>query len=125
MQIGINAKNEVVSYLTVGYLNGGIEVDDSLMPADLDETLHDKKYCYIDGKIVVSPYYESNTLIKQKKEEIALLKEELSLTDYKAIKFAEGWITEFEYAIVKEQRQIIRDKINTLEEEIILLQKSI
>ena len=49
--------------------------------------------------------------------EIAELKAELSGTDYKAIKYAEGWITEEEYAETKAQRQAWRDRINELEAE--------
>lgn len=45
---------------------------------------------------------------------IVELKEELASTDYKAIKFAEGWLTEEEYAPIKAERQAIRDKINQL-----------
>lgn len=47
--------------------------------------------------------------------EISELKTQLSETDYKAIKYAEGWITEEEYAEVKAQRQAWRDRINELE----------
>ena len=49
--------------------------------------------------------------------EIAELKAELSSTDYKAIKYAEGWITAEEYAETKAQRQAWRDRINELEEQ--------
>lgn len=48
-------------------------------------------------------------------QEIANLKKQLSDTDYKAIKYAEGMLTEEEYAEVKEQRQGWRDRINELE----------
>ena len=48
-------------------------------------------------------------------QEIATLKGYLSQTDYKAIKYAEGWITEEEYAETKAQRQAWRDRINELE----------
>lgn len=47
--------------------------------------------------------------------EIATLKSQLAETDYKAIKYAEGWITEEEYAEIKAQRQAWRDRINELE----------
>ena len=46
---------------------------------------------------------------------IEMLKAELASTDYKAIKYAEGWLTEEEYAPIKAQRQAIRDEINALE----------
>lgn len=48
-------------------------------------------------------------------ERIEMLKSELASTDYKAIKYAEGWISEEEYAPIKATRQEIRDEINELE----------
>lgn len=48
-------------------------------------------------------------------QQVAELKAELSSTDYKAIKFAEGWISEEDYAPIKAHRQELRDKINELE----------
>ena len=48
-------------------------------------------------------------------EQIAELKAQLAETDYKAIKYAEGWITEEEYAPIRAERQEIRDQINLLE----------
>ena len=48
---------------------------------------------------------------------IADLQNRLAETDYQAIKFAEGWITEEEYAPIKAQRQAWRDEINKLEKE--------
>ena len=48
-------------------------------------------------------------------EQIAELKAQLAATDYKAIKYAEGWITEEEYAPIRAERQALRDKINDLE----------
>lgn len=46
------------------------------------------------------------------------LKKQLQETDYKAIKYAEGWLTEEEYAEIKAERQRIREEINRLEEEL-------
>lgn len=48
-------------------------------------------------------------------KEIAELKWNLSSTDYKAIKYAEGVISEEEYAPIKEQRQAWRARINEIE----------
>ena len=50
---------------------------------------------------------------------IIALKDELQKTDYKAIKYAEGWLTEEEYTETKAERQRIREEINRLEQEII------
>ncbi len=51
-------------------------------------------------------------------EEIQQLKSKLTETDYKAIKYAEGILSDEEYAETKAQRQEWRDKINQLESEV-------
>lgn len=48
--------------------------------------------------------------------EVQSLKQMLADTDYQAIKYAEGWLTETEYAEVKAQRQAWRERINELED---------
>lgn len=48
-------------------------------------------------------------------EEIRQLKQQLADTDYKAIKYAEGWISAEDYAPIKAERQAIRIRINELE----------
>lgn len=57
-------------------------------------------------------------LIYEKGEKIIQLKGKLHNTDYMAIKFAEGELTEEEYAPIREQRRAWRAEINTLEAEI-------
>lgn len=54
----------------------------------------------------------------QKVARINELKRKLAETDYEAIKFAEGWFTEEEYAETKALRQSWRAEINQLEEEL-------
>lgn len=49
------------------------------------------------------------------KKQIAELKHKLAETDYLAIKYAEGWLSEAEYAKTKSKRQKWRDEINELE----------
>lgn len=49
---------------------------------------------------------------------ILALKQQLKETDYKAIKYSEGWLTDEEYAETKVKRQHIREEINRLEQEI-------
>lgn len=51
----------------------------------------------------------------RKEYEIQELKKLLASTDYKAIKFAEGLLTEEEFAPIRQQRQEWRNKINELE----------
>ena len=52
--------------------------------------------------------------------EISELKHKLSDTDYKAIKYAEGFLTEEEYKETKAQRQMWRDRVNELESKIVV-----
>lgn len=73
-------------------------------------------YKYIDGKYVYEPNVEKE--IAEAESEIAALKSQLDSTDYKAIKYAEGWLTEEEYAPIKAERQALRDRINELETQI-------
>lgn len=49
---------------------------------------------------------------------IAELKSLLAQTDYQAIKYAEGQISESDYSEMKAQRQAWRDEINELETEV-------
>ena len=58
---------------------------------------------------------EEDLLKDQYRIEIQQLKKQLSDTDYKAIKYAEGQISEEEYASVRAERQGYRDRINYLE----------
>ena len=66
---------------------------------------------------------ESMILIEKYQSEIVELKKYLSDTDYKAIKFAEGEITESDYQEVKLQRHGTRVRINELESLIEELEK--
>lgn len=47
--------------------------------------------------------------------EIAQLKNRLAATDYKTLKYVEGFISEEDYAPIKAERQSIRERINELE----------
>lgn len=49
---------------------------------------------------------------------INALRQLLSHTDYKAIKYSEGFYTDQEYSDIKKQRQRWRDEINELEAEL-------
>lgn len=61
---------------------------------------------------------EEELLIREKRNRISELKNLLSSTDYQAIKYAEGLLTEEEYSSIKAERQSWRDEINELEEEL-------
>ena len=56
--------------------------------------------------------------IDEVQRKISEIKAKLSQTDYQAIKYAEGFISETDYAPIKAQRQAWRDEINALETEL-------
>lgn len=63
-------------------------------------------------------YFDVDDEIKISNEEkIEILKQNLKDTDYKAIKYVEGVISEEDYAETKALRQSWRDEINRLESE--------
>lgn len=64
---------------------------------------------------------EMNTRVDQINGEINGLKQLLTSTDYKAIKYSEGLISDIEYAETKLYRQNLRAQINQLEEELAAL----
>lgn len=64
-------------------------------------------YCEFDPK-------EVERLENAKK--IIELKQKLSETDYKALKYAEGFYTEEEYKPIKEYREAIREQIRLIED---------
>ena len=67
----------------------------------------------------VDLYTESELAIAYKKKRIAELKSLLQATDYQAIKYAEGFISEEDYLPIKQTRQEYRNEINELETQII------
>lgn len=77
-------------------------------------------YAVVDGKFTIkrrTPTIEElhNDDIEAINREINVLKKRLFDTDYKAIKYSEGWLTDKEYAEVKAQREEWRKRINKLE----------
>ena len=80
-------------------------------------------YAVVDGKFTIkrrTPTVEElhKDDIQAINREISELKRKLSDTDYKAIKYSEGWLTDKEYAEVKTQREEWRSAINKLEERL-------
>lgn len=77
-------------------------------------------YAVVDGKFTIkrrTPTIEElhKDDIQAINREISELKKKLFDTDYKAIKYSEGWLTDEEYAEVKAQREEWRKRINELE----------
>ena len=113
MQIQTDENNRITGYATVGGFVDGAEVE--TIPEGFAEAFQPGKYRYENGKILEDPDFtppaDNTALLNQ----IGELKAKLSETDYKALKYMEGWLTEEEYAPVKAQRQALRDQINELE----------
>ena len=89
------------------------------------EDLTNRKLMWSNGVLVPNPNYEAEQLkvqneIKANKliDRIHTLKQLLTDSDYRAIKYAEGYYTEEEYAPYKALRQSYRDEINKLEQEL-------
>ena len=75
-----------------------------------------KELKVINGKVVAVEYQPTQQDIAENR--VRELKQLLADTDYKAIKYAEGVISEAEYEPIKTQRQEWRDEINELESQI-------
>ena len=90
----------------------------NLKDKETQETPHKKGYKakLVEDKINGIGFY----VLEKTPEliEIETLKQQLSDTDYQAIKYAEGHLLEEEYAPIKDQRQVWRDRINELEAEL-------
>ena len=67
-----------------------------------------------DGSVYAEPQPYEPTV----EDKINALKKELESTDYQAIKYAEGWFTEEDYAPIKAKREDLREKIRELGNEL-------
>ena len=77
-------------------------------------------YAVVDGKFTIKRRTPTVEEVKADEaaainKEISELKKKLFDTDYKAIKYSEGWLTDEEYAEAKAQREEWRKRINKLE----------
>lgn len=73
---------------------------------------------YINGEYIEMTEEEIAEIEEQTtapEQQILDLKQMLDDTDYQAIKYTEGWLTDEEYAPIKKQRQAWRDEINRLQ----------
>ena len=76
-----------------------------------------KELKVVDGKVVALE--KALTDVEIAEQRISELKVMLSNSDYKAIKFAEGLISQEDYVEIKNQRQYWREQINLLEKTIL------
>lgn len=105
----VEGKAEQGHYETVKeYPNGGKEIE---WVIDSPEVKAQEAYDEYEPIYVYVPFNDKELAEK----EIAELKAKLASTDYKAIKYAEGILTDAEYAETKAERQNWRNRINELE----------
>ena len=84
------------------------------------------KYSYYavkNGEFVIKRRTPSEAEIKADSiasinQQIRELQGKLSATDYQALKYSEGWITEKDYTEIKANRQSWRDAINQLQAQL-------
>lgn len=93
------------------YPNGGKDIEYII---DTPYIEHQDAYDEEEQIQVYIPYSEEYLNDKQEKTELEKLKNLLSSTDYEAIKYAEGWFTEEEYAPIKEYRENLRKQIRAI-----------
>ena len=70
------------------------------------------------ARLEYEPQLQRQAEIDEIQRKISEAKAKLSQTDYQAIKYFEGFISETDYAPIKEQRHAWRDEINALETEL-------
>lgn len=95
------------------YPNGGKDVKKVI---DVEGTPYVSAHTEREDILIYIPYTEEELTKMAAQREIAELKQKLCDTDYQAIKYAEGILTSDEYANMRTQRQMWRDRINELEE---------
>lgn len=104
--LGSFTQSAELAYKSGWDLNNYIAIEDT-QQSDINGWTYRKELCPMKT--------EADLLKDQYRLEITQLKKQLSDSDYKAIKFAEGQISESEYASVRAERQGYRDRINELE----------
>ena len=104
--LGSFTQSAELAYKSGWDLNNYIAIEDT-QQSDINGWTYRKELCPMKT--------EEDLLKDQYRLEITQLKKQLSDTDYKAIKYAEGQISESEYAPVRAERQGYRDRINYLE----------
>ena len=111
--LGLFTENTAVAY-QLGWQDNTVAITDT-------EVSEVNGWTYLKG--YAPQKNESMILIEQYQSEIIELKKYLSDTDYKAIKFAEGELSEESYREDKSQRHDARARINELESMIEELEK--
>lgn len=108
-QLGINTPSAELAYKAGWDIEHNYIAIADTQISDIDGCLYRKDVCPMKT--------EQDLLKDQYRLEITQLKKQLSDTDYKAIKYAEGQLTEEEYSPTRSQRAEWRARINKLQED--------
>ena len=98
--------------ITKSYPNGGKEIQKVI---DVKGCPYTPAHTKTEQIQIYIPYTENELICRDAEQEIAELKQFLFATDYQAIKYAEGVLSEEDYATMKQQRQEWRARVNELE----------
>lgn len=112
----VEGKDEQGHYETIKeYPNGGKDVE---WVVDVPKIEAIEEHDEVEDILIYIPYTEEEIKKQKLQKEMANLKQELAKTDYQAIKYAEGWFTDKDYAHIKEQRENLRIQIRELEAQL-------
>lgn len=111
----IEAIEEISHYEVIAeYPNGGKDVEKVIdKPGQEGKEAYDEQVEYQ----VYIPYTETDIRLSQIEIELKQYQEWLTSTDYKAIKYLEGWYTFEEYTPIRDERENWRFNIRKLEQE--------
>lgn len=116
VNITLDKDNKITNIITY-------PLNKSLITIDID-SLSDIKVGYdyfIGNKVVKNETYDLDMQVAEINRQISEYKEKLRESDYKALKYLEGFINEEDYKPIKEERQTYRDKINELENDSLII----
>lgn len=116
INITLDKNNKITNIITY-------PLNKDLITIDIDN-LSDIRVGYdyfINNQIIKNETYELDMQIAEINRQISEYKEKLNQSDYKALKYFEGFISEDDYKPIKEERQKYRDKINSLENDTLII----
>lgn len=64
MELSVDKNNLITSYAITGGFDGGVEIDDSIVPQDFTQNYKPKYYLYQNEQILVNPNYQPETPVQ-------------------------------------------------------------
>ena len=124
----IEYQEEIGHYETIAeYPNGGKDVQ---WIVDQPEQMPVEERAELIEYQIYIPYTEDELKLRELENEKKYYEDKLAQTDFKVLKYVEGWYTEEEYEPIKQEREYFReeirirmDKIDEIKKESITKQK--